>query len=138
MVLRLTCQVQLVIGATAPGAEMPAEYVIQKNLNGKHSVTYRQLFSKDELEIRFTDLVRNGWPFDDARAEIDSVNTQRKFCNENPDGYGLAVCLEFVASYVAPGDVVVVLGHVFVVNTPSFEVAGRGTRPPTRSVRLEE
>jgi hypothetical protein len=86
---------------------MASQYVIKANAEGKYDVFYAQLFSYQETEAMYRDLVSNGWEAEDARAEVSRVPRAFAQCNADPRGYSLALCSQFVATYIEPGDLIV-------------------------------
>lgn len=87
---------------------MPAKYVIKPNDAGRYDVLYAQLFSFQESEAVLRNLLANGWSQEDARSEVSRIPKAFERCNKDPGGYTMEACSEFIASYIQPGDLILV------------------------------
>jgi hypothetical protein len=93
---------------------VPTVFTIDENDEGGFDVTARDLIAEGERRERIAHFHAMGWSEAEVERELHSMEGSRKL-NETR-AYGLAVCLEYVASYVDPGDVLIERGRVFVVS----------------------
>lgn len=93
---------------------MASHYDIRPNA-GKYDVYWRSLFTKKELQAKEQEFIKYQG-MDSLEAEIEVWSMAGTFAKCNKEATDLWLCMEYVSSYVQPGDTVTVGGRVYVVN----------------------
>ena len=99
---------------------MASQWLVKKTLKkNRFEVYWREVYEPEDLATRLEDLLKCGWPVPEALEQIERLSGHFKRCNTNPDGYTLSACEDYMATYAKPGDLMVWMGHLFVMNEPA-------------------
>lgn len=99
---------------------MSSQYIVKHNrAEDSFDVYHRQVFTNEELAVQSEALVADGWSATEAIQELKNDRFSFVKCNTDTSRkYTLRACQEFIVSYAAPGDIMVILGVVYMINQP--------------------